>query len=197
MSDRPPRPIPDVDVHREMERLARELHRQDEELERLREYISTLRNWTVREIERILKLLHEHPHPHPRPAVSATLVGHRLSTFDERNTPMAEIGDTGEAIAVVALAADGQPTTDDINGPTLVVNDPSGVFVWTDNGDGLGGTLVPNAGVYGEASVTWNATDVNGAPILDPSTGAAPVYVGTRTAPARPAVSATLEGTPL
>lgn len=176
-------------------------HHHEEEIEDLREEVAHLSR-RVQSLVRLVEADFDYlfslivQHPHSRPARSATLVGHPRAS-DERNIDMAEIDVTGETVAVVALGADGNPTTDDINGPTLAIDDPSGVFVFTADPSGLSSSVVPNPGVFGVATITFTATDVNGNPLLDPSTNAAPVYEATVTAPPNPAVSATLQGTPL
>lgn len=106
-----------------------------------------------------------------------------------------EIPPLGVLITAAPLDANGVATTQGVNSPSFVLNDVSVVFTLTPSSDGLSATLVPNAGIEGSATVTWNAADPNGNPLLDPSTGAAPVYLAA-VSPGN-AVSATLSATPI
>lgn len=99
----------------------------------------------------------------------------------------------GSRLTAKPIDANGLPTTAGVNGAAWVVSDPAGAVAQSPSADGLSVDLVPNAGIVGDVSAVWNATDANGNAILDPGTGAAPAYSGA-VVPGN-AVSATVEVT--
>ena len=182
----------DDDLDERLERLLAEVAKVQLATHRINRRITKLWNTVDADFAHLYELITHQPH---RAARSATLVSTFLTTIER--LAMSEIAPTGELLTVVALGADGQPTTENIDNPAFSLDDPSGVFTFTPAADNLSATLTPNPDVFGIAIVGWNATDINGNALLDPATGLAPAYEATVTAPPNPAVSATFTATPI
>ena len=105
----------------------------------------------------------------------------------------AEIPSLGVSLAVVGHDANGLSSLAGIINATIVCDDPSAVFAFVASPDQLSGTLIPVAGVAGQATVTFSAGTTN----ADGSAGAdvSAVYVAAVT-PGN-AVSVILEATDL